>query len=306
MLRLPDVNPGFLASASFIIFLSESIDMASNYPPGSATGNGMVDHDVIAATIHSRRPLFPAIRWGAVLAGVAVGISIQLALTLLGIATGLSNADVAQGESLGIGPLLWAGFSMLVAAFVGGYVAARMSGLKRKADGVLHGAVSWAVTTIIFAMLATSIGGTLMSGVFSNVSQLAQNTAQAGDRSPIGNAIQSQLGNMDAESLQRFQRAIQAGQREQAVQQLTDAMGMDKAKAGAIVDQALILSGSPERASPQGRATTEAAMQNAGRAAWAIFLTVAMALAIGIGGGALGARGSRRVSWSSPDEVRPA
>lgn len=278
--------------------------MASNYPPESVTGNGVVDHEVINTTIHSRRPLFPAIRWGAVLAGVAVGISIQLALTLLGIATGLSNADVTQGETLGVGPLLWAGFSMLVAAFVGGYVAARMSGLKRKADGVLHGAVSWAVTTIIFATLATSIGGTLMSGVFSNVSQLAQNTAQAGGRSPIGDAIQSQLGNMDAESLQRFQRAIQAGQREQAVQQLTNTMGMDKTRAGAIVDQALILSGSPERASPQGRATTEAAMQNAGRAAWAIFLTVALALAIGIGGGALGARGSRRVSWSSPEGAR--
>jgi len=74
-----------------------------------------------------RRPLFPAIRWGAVLAGVFVGVSVQLVMTLLGIATGLASANLAAGEAMGIGPLLWAGLSMLVAAFVGGYVAARMS-----------------------------------------------------------------------------------------------------------------------------------------------------------------------------------
>jgi hypothetical protein len=40
-------------------------------------------------------------------------------------------------------------------------------------------------------------------------------------------------------------------------------------------------------------------MQTAGTAAWVVFLAVALALAIGIGGGALGAAGSRRVSWGS-------
>src|SRR4051812_48319352 len=83
----------------------------------------------------ARRPLVPAIRWGAVFAGVAVGVSVQLALTLLGIASGLSSTDVSQGETVGMGPLIWAGLSMLIAAFIGGYVAARMTGLKRKVDG---------------------------------------------------------------------------------------------------------------------------------------------------------------------------
>ena len=31
---------------------------------------------------------------------------------------------------------------MLIAAFVGGYVAARSAGLRRRMDGILHGAVS--------------------------------------------------------------------------------------------------------------------------------------------------------------------
>lgn len=246
-----------------------------------------------------RRPLLPAIRWGAVLAGVVVGVSVQLALTLLGIATGLSSMDLTEGETIGTGPLIWAGVSMLISAFVGGYVAARMSGLKRKADGVLHGAVSWAVTTILFAVLATSFGGSLVSGVFNNMSQLARaGVAPAG--SPLDALLRAQGMRMDPAAMRQLMEYLRAGQRDQAVQLLMATMNMEQGRAEAMVDQALILTGSPGRASPQGRQTAEGAMQNAGTAAWVVFFAVALALAIGIGGGALGARGSRRVSWGVP------
>lgn len=256
-------------------------------------------HTVETVNYSMRRPMFPAIRWGAVLAGVAVGISVQLALTLLGVATGLSTTEVTQGETVGTGPLIWAGFSMLVAAFVGGYVAARMSGLKRRADGVLHGAVSWAVTTIMFAVLATTVGGSLVSGVFNNMSQLAQAGMAGGGASPLAALLRAQGGRVDPQTMRQLQQYLQAGQRDQAVQLVTSRMGMEQARAETLVDQALILSGSPSAASPQSRATAENAVQNAGTAAWVVFLAVALALAIGIGGGALGAAGSRRVSWSA-------
>lgn len=248
---------------------------------------------------NARRPAFPAIRWGAVLAGVAVGISVQLALTLLGIATGLSTTQVTEGEMMGMGPLIWAGVSMLIAAFVGGYVAARMSGLKRKADGVLHGAVSWAVTTILFAVLATTVGGTLVSGVFNNMSQLARAGVANGGESPLAALMRAQVGKVDPGAMQQLQQYIQNGQRDQAVQVLTRQVGIEQGRAEAIIDQALILSGSPGSASPQGKASAETAVRSAGAAAWVVFLAVALALAIGIGGGALGAAGSRRVSWSN-------
>lgn len=269
--------------------------MAINETPTTRT---VTDRPIEPVNYNMRRPMFPAIRWGAVLAGVAVGVSVQLVLTLLGIATGLSSTDITEGEAMGTGPLIWAGFSMLVAAFVGGYVAARMSGLKRKADGVLHGAVSWAVTTIMFAVLATSVGGTLVSGVFNNMSQLARAGASGGNDSPLTALMRAQGGRMDAESIKQLQQFIQTGQRDQAVQLVTSKMGVEQGRAEAIVDQALIVSGSPQSASPQGKQTAENAVQTAGTAAWVVFLAVALALAIGIGGGALGAAGSRRVSWS--------
>jgi len=255
-------------------------------------------HQVDVMSYGARRPAMPAIRWGAVLAGVVVGVSVQLVLTLLGIATGLTATQAAEGETLGMGALIWAALSMLVSAFVGGYVAARMSGLKRKADGVLHGAVSWAVTTILFATLATTVGGAMVSGVFNNMTRLAGAAAATG-ASPVAALMRAQGVKADAASLQQLQQYLQAGQRDQAVQLVTSRMGVEQGRAETLVDQALILSGSSESASTQGRAATEQAVQTAGTGAWGVFLTVALALGIGIFGGALGAAGSRRISWSS-------
>lgn len=245
-----------------------------------------------------RRPLFPAIRWGAVLAGVFVGVSVQLVMTLLGIATGLAATNLSAGETMGTGPLLWAGLSMLVAAFVGGYVAARMSGLKRKADGVLHGAVSWAVTTILFAVLATTIGGTLVSGVFNNMNQLASSVGGGG--TPLAVLMRSQGGEMDPDALRQLQEYLTNGQRDEAVTLVASVMNIEETRASTIVDQAMIVVGQPGAASPQARAAAENAMRTAGRTAWIIFGAVALALLIGIGGGVLGAAGARRVNWGAP------
>lgn len=268
-------------------------------------GGTYTEHATLAAGNALRQPLFPAIRWGAILAGVAVGVSVQLALTLLGIASGLSATNVSQGESLGSGPLLWAGFSMLIAAFVGGYVAARMTGLKRKVDGVLHGVVSWAVTTLLFATLATSAGGSLLSGVFSSMSSMASATvSNAGSSGGVAAMLKSQIGgNVSAESMKTLQQQIQAGQRNEAVQTLVNSMGVEQSRAATIVDQALIISGSPAQASPQGRAAADQAISTAGTAAWTVFLAVALSLALGIAGGVLGAVGARRTTWNDTGDM---
>jgi hypothetical protein len=252
-----------------------------------------------------RPPLFSAVRWGAVIAGVAVGVSVQLILSLLGVASGLSSTEVTQGETVGMGPLIWAGVSMLIAAFIGGYVAARMSGLKRKADGLLHGVVAWAVTTLLFATMATSAGGAALSGIFNNLSTAAGQTASSsgGAQSPLA-MLRSQLGtNVDASTLQTLQQHIQAGRRNEAISMMTGSMGVDPARAATIVDQALIVSGSPQQASPQARSTAERAVKTAGTAAWTVFLGAALSLLFGIGGGVLGAAGARRVTWTDNSEA---
>ena len=246
-----------------------------------------------------RRPLFPAVRWGAVLAGVAVGISVQLVLTLLGIASGLSLSSVSAVGGPALGALVWAGLSMLIAAVMGTYVAGRMCGLKRKTDGLLHGAVTWAVTTLLFVFLATSASGSLLSGLFSSLGP--GNAAAPG--ASMTSMINRQMGtNMSAESLSVLQEHISAGRRDQAIDYMSSNMGVQRDRAAGIVDQALILSGSPEQASPAGREVANRAIQRAGTAAWIAFGAVTLAFALSLLGGVLGAVGAQRTTWTESTE----
>ncbi len=256
-----------------------------------------------------RRPLFSSIRWSAVLAGVAVGISVQLVLTLLGIASGLSMTSVQAGEAPGTGALIWAGISMLISALIGAYVAGRMSGLKRKTDGVLHGAVSWAVTTLLFVVLATSAGGSLLSGLFSGLSQGASSVAQGagGGAGGVTAMLNRQLGtNISPDNMRTLQGHITAGRRDQAIDYMSSTMGVQRDRASTVVDQALILSGSPEQASPAGRAAADRAIKGASTAAWTVFGAVALSLLLSLGGGALGAMGARRTTWGEAGETDAA
>lgn len=259
------------------------------------SGAGFPSGTMISQENIVRRPLFSAIRWGAVLAGVAVGISAQLVLTLLGIASGLSLSSVSTVEGPATGALIWAGLSMLIAALIGAYVAGRMSGLKRKTDGVLHGVVSWAVTTLLFVFLATSAGGSLVSGLFSSLNPGAAAT-QGGS---VTSLINRQMGtNVSPESLRTLQEHISAGRRDQAIDYMSSTMGVQRDRAAGIVDQALILSGSPEQASPAGREAANRALQRAGTTAWIAFGAVALSLLVSLIGGAIGAMGARRTTWS--------
>ncbi len=274
------------------------LDTGANYPGGT-----LISQENII-----RRPLFPSIRWSAVLAGVAVGISVQLVLTLLGIASGLSMTSVEQAEAPGTGTLIWAGISMLISALVGAYVAGRMSGLKRKTDGILHGVVSWAVTTLLFVVLATSAGGSLLSGLFSGIGQGANVMAQSGSSaSGLTTLLNRQLGtHVSADSIRTLQQYISSGQRDQAINYMSSNMGVQRDRASGIVDQALILSGSPEQASPQGRAAADRAIRGASIAAWVVFGAVALSLLLSSLGGALGAMGAHRTTWTESGEAAAA
>ena len=110
----------------------------------------------------------------------------MLLLTLAGVAVGVSVVEPGADSprAITIGAATWQTISMLVAAIVGGYVAARLSGLRRTADGVLHGAVSWGATTVLYAALATTALGTLTAGMFG---LLAPGNARA--RASGGDAV---------------------------------------------------------------------------------------------------------------------
>lgn len=114
------------------------------------------------------------ISWAAILAGTLTALAVVSMLNLLGLGVGLSTINPMTEndplKGLGTGVLIWLGLSNLIALFVGGLVAGRMSGFTSNADGGLHGFLSWALFGLISFFLMTSAIGTMVNGMSSAVS----------------------------------------------------------------------------------------------------------------------------------------
>lgn len=213
------------------------------------------------------------ISWPAIFASLAVGISVMLLLTLAGVAVGVSVVDPGADSprAITMGAAAWQTVSMLIAALVGGYVAARLSGLRRTADGVLHGAVSWGATTVLYAALATTALGGLTAGMFG---LLAAGSAERA--SPTG--------------------ATMAGNdREQTVRTL-ESIGLSTDQARTVVERLNSPALSANPGSAAGRQQIEEAADTVGTATGWLTATVLLSLVLSALGGAAGARGARRIN----------
>lgn len=207
------------------------------------------------------------VSWSAIFASLAVAISVMLLFTLAGVAVGVSGADPADGPgAITMAAATWQTISMLIAAVVGGYVAARLSGLRRTADGLLHGAVSWGATTLLYAALATTALGTLTAGMFGLLAPEVSERAVAA-AAPAG------------------------GDREDA-QRTLERIGVTPDQARTVLDQLM----GPDPAQPVARQQAEEAARRVGTATGWLSATVLLSLVLSLIGGATGSRGSRRAN----------
>lgn len=138
-----------------------------------------------AASVYGREagPLinvaFHRVSWGAVFAGVAVTLVVQILLNLLGAGIGAGVVDPASTDNpsataASVTTAAWLIGSGIIAAFIGGYVASRLSGRPVRSTGGLHGITTWAASTLVVVyLLTTSIGG-LIGGAFSGVGSIIQ------------------------------------------------------------------------------------------------------------------------------------
>jgi hypothetical protein len=206
------------------------------------------------------------ISWPAIFASLAVGISAMLLLTLAGVAVGVSVVEPGADSprAITMAAATWQTISMLFAALVGGYVAARLSGLRRTADGLLHGAVAWGATTVLYAALATTALGTLTAGMFGLLAP-PERTASA--------------------------TSSFAADRDQA-QRTLENYGLSSEQARVVVDQ--LTAGVPTQTNPVGRQQVEEAVDTVGTATGWLSATVLLSLIVSLLGGTVGARGARR------------
>ncbi len=230
--------------------------MSERYAPDTPRNRG--DHDAphvtpVTPAEDARTILINRVTWGAVFAGVAVSLVTQLLLNMLGIGVGASTLDPGSGDNpeastFSIAAGIWWTVSGIIAAFIGGHVAGRLSGRPKGSTTAWHGLVSWAVATlVVFYLLTTAVGG-ILGGAFNQVTRVIGGTTEAAataagpaaqDEDPFA-AIQRQIteaigGSGDVAALRdaavaAVRAAVTGNQAEAAQQQEQAAQALAQAR----------------------------------------------------------------------------
>ena len=151
------------------------------------------------------------ISWGAVFAGLVIATALQVVLTVLGAAIGLTALDGPDsGRAFGIGTAIWALLVPLVTLFVGGMTAGRLANVRDRVDGFLHGALVWGTSLL----LATYLLGTGASRILGGTLNLAGNITGSAV-STAGNVAAGQ--DLDASTLQSARARVESEARQRGL-----------------------------------------------------------------------------------------
>lgn len=141
----------------------------------TATEAGVADYGDYRAPVRDR------VRWGPIIAGLATTVMTLIALTVLGLAVGLSVFEPADiNEEVPVAASIWSAMTALVAFFVGGWMAGTSVSLFSDDNGLLNGFMVGAAALALIAVLASFGAGNLLGGIGSNVNQIIEVGAQTG------------------------------------------------------------------------------------------------------------------------------
>jgi len=105
----------------------------------------------------------------AILAGLAVTVTVYLCFTLLCVAIGISTMDYIQSRTFAIGAAIVGLVSLLGALFVGGFVVSRLSTRETVGEAAIYGVLLWAA--LLFTILLTGMN---LGGSFSQMAQVVR------------------------------------------------------------------------------------------------------------------------------------
>ncbi|TMJ73356.1 MAG: hypothetical protein E6G91_09010 [Alphaproteobacteria bacterium] len=132
-------------------------------------GNGR-QREVAIEDTATLEPAGWRLSWGAVFAGMIVALVTHILLNLLGIGIGAASTDTARTpdgdtvQTVGILAGLWWAIAGIISAAVGGWFAGRTMGSSDRDDGLVHGLLSWAATTLVIAFVLSSVFGGALAG----------------------------------------------------------------------------------------------------------------------------------------------
>ncbi|HEV7246178.1 MAG TPA: PhnA-like protein [Shinella sp.] len=139
-------------------------------------------HETVQTSV-STTAAINKVSWGAIFAGVAIALAVQFLLNLLGVGIGAAVLDPATSDNpaastFSIGGGIWFVVAGIVASFLGGYVASRLSGRPSTSTGGYHGLTTWAVTTLVVLYLLTTSVGALIGGAFNGLTSIVSGVGQ--------------------------------------------------------------------------------------------------------------------------------
>ena len=148
-------------------------------------GNYVGEPAVVAPVVdyHDR------VRWGPIISGLVVALATQLILSALGAAIGStflagSGAPRSNAPGVGTGVGIWSVISLLIALFVGSWVAARACGPMNRNTALLNGAILWATTLALSSwLLASGVSGAFGVAA-SNAGEVINQVQQGGVNVP--------------------------------------------------------------------------------------------------------------------------
>jgi hypothetical protein len=241
----------------------------------------------------------PLVSWRSVLAGLLVGLLTLAIFLSLGAAfggIGLSGEETSAANA-GIFTGVWFLVSTVIALFVGGYFAARVSKFQSGRIGSAQGLV---IASVFFGLFLWQAFATLgwagrMTGQAVSGATMAAGAgiSQAADSPVVKEAIENQIGDLNLKSepstvIGGIASRLVRGDSEGAKTYLASQAGITEAQADARIAQ---LRAQVETAMIEAREGAGRALQATG---WSLFATLLLGSAAAIGGGALGSRANVR------------
>jgi hypothetical protein len=256
------------------------------------------------------------VSWGAVFGGVVISLITQFLLSMLGVGIGISTIEPITGDSpaasaFSMSAAVWWTVAGIIAAFAGGWVAARLSGTLA-ASAALHGLVTWATTMLIVLLLLTSAAGALIGGAFGFLGSTLSGAGEAaravapqladavsgplGDmRREVEGAMQSGSAADRAQAASTVFRAVTAtdmpqAQRDEAADALARHSGMQPQEAGDRIERWRdMYQRNAGEIQARARQTAEATARTVSRAAIFGFIALVLGAVAGAIGGRMGA-----------------
>ncbi|KFE55161.1 hypothetical protein [Pseudomonas syringae] len=131
------------------------------------------------------------VSWGAIFAGAAGAAALSLILLLLGAGLGFSAISPWEdsgmsAKAIGISTVVWLAFTQIIASGLGGYIAGRLRVKWANLHGdevyfrdTAHGFLSWAVATLVAALLIVGSVSNIVGGGVKAGASMASGAASA-------------------------------------------------------------------------------------------------------------------------------